>query len=620
MTRSCVGATGWLGRRARPGARVEATTVVLAMVGVLALLGSGCGGGDEGDGGASRPSSRADDTGGATPAILRTAEKRDPNTLDPALMWDTYDGQVGALVHQGLVRFGEGTDIVPALATAWTIAEDGLSATFTLRDEARFHDGTPVSAWDVKYSVLRVLDPAVASQRRWIYEPYLRGHDGVPRGAAAAFVEAWGPVRRAWMDAGAPEDFAQTSVGGGADAAEEEAGGGRDANGATARDLLPGVVVEGPRRVTFRFDRAYLPFLTMLAMPNAAVIPLGAVEEAAARGGAPFGQRPIGAGPWTLTRWTAGERLDFAPFDDYWGGRAMADGLVWRVIGETSTWRAEFEARNLDFYLVSANDYREWRARPDRRALMVPVPELNVYFLGFNTAKPPFDDARVRRALALAVNRAEMLEYVALGRGTLAAGPVPPEIARADAAAPLPPIDFDPEAARRLLAEAGIAPPPITILLTNDRHNMALMEAVKSYWEAIGARVTLRALDRAATTEARRRGEHDVYFSNWWADYPDVDNFLFPLFHSANVGGSNGTGFADAEVDRLLDAARFEASPARRMELFAAAERRVVEAMPMVFLWHRSSTMAVAPDITGYRPHPMLNGVDFHVVGRRAAP
>src|SRR5690606_6988549 len=111
--------------------------------------------------------------------------------------------------------------------------------------------------------------------------------------------------------------------------------------------------------------------------------------------------------------------------------------------------------------------------------------------------------------------------------------------------------------------------------------NSEMAQNVRADWEKLGVEVVIRPLDRAAFTEARRRGEHDVYFSNWWADYPDIDNFLFPLFHSSNIGGSNGSFYSSAEADALLDEARFCPDPRRRIELYQEAERLIVRDAPM---------------------------------------
>jgi ABC-type transport system substrate-binding protein len=571
-------------------ARIAPTVALAASLmapGLLALGMAGCGG----DVSASRS---GDASASGLVDVVTFVDKRDPNSLDPALMWDAYDGAIGAWVHQGLTRFAEGSAAIePALAESWEFAPDGLSATFKLRESARFHDGSPVTAWDVKYSVTRVLDPAVGSQRRWMFEPYLRGWDIVESGAAARFAE---------VIAGNREMFVKT--------------GSLTLEAATHIDALWGVMgveIVGPREIRFHFEKPYLPFLTMLAMPNAGIIPLGSAEAAKARG-SDFSREPIGAGPWKLASWDSGVRMEFTPFADYWEGPPAADRLVYRAIDVESTWRAEFDAGNVDFYLVSAADHRLWTQKPEKSKLMVRVPELNIYFLGFNTQKPKLADPRVRRALTLGLNRPDIFEHVALGRGELARGPVPPGIEgfQGDALpSPKPRVDE----AKRLLAEAGAEGLEVSLYHQADRFNSDLMQNVRADWEKIGVQTLLKPLDRAAFEEARRRGEPDVYYGSWWADYPDIDNFLFPLYHSSNIGGSNGTFYKSAEVDALIDQARFLADPAKRLELFREVERRVVEDAPMIFLWHRASYMAVQPRIQGYKPHPMLNGIDFHGVG-----
>jgi peptide/nickel transport system substrate-binding protein/oligopeptide transport system substrate-binding protein len=321
---------------------------------------------------------------------------------------------------------------------------------------------------------------------------------------------------------------------------------------------------------------------------------------------------PVGAGPWKVASWQEGERLMMERFEDYWEGPTKAKFLQYRAIQDLSTWRAEFDAGNVDFYAVSESDYRTWRDDPRRREIMRKVPELNVYYLSIATNRPPFDDIRVRQAIAHAINVEEIFEFVHLGRGDLSHGPVPLDIEGYQEG--IARVEFNPDRARELLAEAGRENLEIRFFHPTDDIVGRIAMTVRQNLEQSGFRVQLRTLDRAAYRQAIRENEPDLAFSNWWADYPDIENFIYPLFHSDERGSSNAFFYSNPEVDAMLEEARFTANVDRRLELFREIERRVIADHPAVWLWHRSSYVAVNPRIQGYNPHPMLNGVDFHNV------
>jgi len=540
----------------------------LALLPAIALWVAGCGAPPEKSGGETPASASAKSARSANTIVY--VDKRDPRTLDPALFEDAYDNVIAAMMHQGLVRFGEGTDVVPALAESWEIAEDGLSITFKLR-EATFHNGSTVDAHDVKYSITRILDAKVGSQRKWMFQPYLIGWNDVPEGASEAYAQ--------WVTSGEP-------------------------GGAEADPGVQGVKVIDDLTVAFHSDRPYLPLLTMLAMANAGIVPLGSMAK---------NDRLVpGAGPWQVVSWQQGEQVRLRRFEKYWEGPAATENLVFRAIEDHSTWRAEFDAGNVDFYTVSEADYRSWRNDPAKQKLMVKMPELNVYYLAMGMDKPPLNDIRVRQAVAHAINSAELYEFILLGKGDPSSGPVPPGIE--GYTADLPRFGFDREKAKALLKEAGAEGATIRLYHPTDDLASQVCLNARANLQEIGLQVQVRQLDRTAFRESVKNNEPDMFFSNWWADYPDIENFVDPLFHSSHIPGSNWTRFNDPDLDALITKARFTADPAERIALFEQATRKIVEAVPAAWLWHRCSYVAVNPRIRGFKTHPMLSGIDYHDV------
>jgi len=513
---------------------------------------------------------------------LRLADKRDPNTLDPAHMIDAYDSTVAGWFHQGLVRFApDSANVVPALAESWEWrhGEGEERLVVKLRANATFHDGATVSSWDVGYSLARLVDPAVASQRSWLLKPHVRGSSTATSGFVAEFVARAQVARMTFP--------------------------------ITLSDTFSGIVLEDDRTVSIVLDEPFAPMLTMLAMPNAAIVPMGSFERGA------FNDTPIGAGPWRLTSWKRGQRMEFVPAAEYWDGPPKLKSLTLRVFADQGAWREEFLAGNLDMFPLTPGEWRSWQKRPRAIATIVDVPEMNIYFIALRCQRPALRDARVRRALAMALDRRSLLRYVQHGLGALASGPVPPGVADRLVIDDQP---FDPVAARALLSEAGANKLELTLGYAATSQHHEIMQVVASQWEAVGTTVNLRPLDRAAFNEARKRGDMDAYLGNWWADYPDADNFLAPLFHSRHIGGSNGTGFSSPNLDRILDQAQSSTDARDRARLYELAQLEIWEQSPMIFLWHRTSKMAVRPWVKGFAPHPMLNGNDLRGVWMQEQP
>lgn len=488
--------------------------------------------------------------GDAGPDALRLALQTEPTTLDPAYAVDYSSGLVSSLIHGTLVVFEPDGSLAPGVASRWTVSEDGLEYVFIIGG-SRFGDGSPVTAPAAARSLRRLLDPATSSPRWWVLEP-LRG--------AAAYHAGEGPLR------GALE----------------------------ARDETTLVV---------RLERpaAHLPGL--LAMPAAGIVP-AALADSLGRG---YGRNPVGSGPWRLHSWISGDEivLERNPFA---ARHPAVDRIRLRVIPEPMTRIAEFEVGNLDLLEVPVPELGLWRsAGPE----LLTGLELRVVYIGLNTEKPPLDDPRVRRALNMAVDVDAIIEHVLFGSARRADGVVPPPLRRGPP--PPRPYPFDPAAAAALLAEAG-HPGGISIEIWQRENPEAgrVLEAVQGFLGAVGVEARIVTREWSAFKEAVDRGTPDAFYLDWFADYPDPENFLVPLFHSANRGGGgNRSRYANPVVDSLLDEAASRADPGARWALYEQAERIVTAEAPWIFLWFPVRHQAVSSRLEGYRMPVIFNGQRF---------
>ncbi|MBI5848368.1 MAG: ABC transporter substrate-binding protein [Nitrospirae bacterium] len=472
-----------------------------------------------------------------------------PTTLDPALIVDVTGGLIAAKIFNGLVRLNEKLEVMPDLAESWSLSPDATTYTFYLRKDARFSNGRSLSAADVKYSFERILDPGGKSPHTWILDKI----------------------------SGAREFM----------------------NGKS--DEVSGIRVSGPYTIQLVLERPFSPFLNLLTMTAAYVVP----KEDVRKWGDDFGTHPVGSGPFCLTQWKHNNHLLLARNADYFGGIAKNMGIRYRIIPEDLTAITEFELGNLDVISVPASEYRRIKNTVAYENLVASIEGINTYYLGFNCSRPPFDNIRARRAVSSAIDRKRILETFYEGRGRLAHGPIPDILRRWEA--PAPP-DYDPVTAKKLIDAAGLKGKKIQFYITADPEVVDIAEIVQFYLQSAGLSVTIKQLEWSSYKAAINNGEADMFWISWWADYPDPENFLFPLFHSSNHGPSgNRTRYTNKSVDDLIEAGQKSADMKKRDHYYLLAERAIVEDMPWVFFWHKTDITVRQAALRNYRLYPIYS-------------
>ena len=491
---------------------------------------------------------RGGESGPQRRTLIDSRDTYDPRSLDPALSTDVPTGRAVAYVFDGLTRFTPDARVEPALAERWEVTPDGRTYTFHLRRDVEFHDGTRFAARHVVRSFHRVLDPTTRGGRA---EP-LR-----PIAGASAYAD----------------------------------GRARAITGLQAVD-------DSTVRITLQDPLAFFP--TLLAMPVAAIVPDSTPSD--------FGQRPVGTGPWRFVAWQHDDYLLFARNAAYFGGAPEADSLMARIIPEPSTAVAEFESGNVDVMRVPETESRRWDQTDERQALLHSVPALRYTHVAINTTRGPLKDARVRRAINHAVDVRRVLDQLAGGRGRPAAGVIPPILPGADTARA--PLTYDPARARSLLAEAGYANGIDVDLWTSTTPiYVRFAEAIQGYLADAGIRARIVQRDPPSAREAARNGQADLFIRDWYADYPDAENFLYPLLHSTNAGvGGNYSFYASPTFDRLVSAARIEQDSVRRIALYRQADSVAFADAPMLYLFFYNELYAVQPWIRGFRVPVIFSG------------
>ncbi|NTU42929.1 MAG: ABC transporter substrate-binding protein [Nitrospirales bacterium] len=487
----------------------------------------------------------------------------EPSTLDPAFITDLSGGGIAAKLFNGLVRLDSRMALVPDIAERWEISGDGRIYTFHLRKGVFFSNGREVVAGDFKYSLERIMNSATVSPNGWIASP-LEGAVEFREGRAGE---------------------------------------------------ISGIKVLGAHLLELRLQRPFSPFLGMLTTTAASVLP----KEEVVRMGREFSLRPVGTGPFVVRSRQQNREIWLERNDIYFSEKPKVKGLVYKVIPEDLTAVTEFELGNLDLLAVPASAYGRFSKEGRWKGSLVPLQGLNTYYLGLNTSKPPFNDREVRLAVASAIDRTRILSSFFESRGIAAFGPVPPYLREWQLERDLPP--YNPEKARKIIEARGLRGMRVLMYVTADQEVMDLAEIIQSYLRAAGISMEIRSLEWTSFRDAVNKGEPDLFWLSWWADYPDAENFLFPLFHSSNVGSAgNRTRYMSPFTDNCIERGRRAGKRYEKAYFYRKAEERVIDDLPLIPFWHKTDYLVHQPWIEGARSFPLYTmdkGTDLFFLADR---
>jgi peptide/nickel transport system substrate-binding protein/oligopeptide transport system substrate-binding protein len=478
----------------------------------------------------------------------------DPRSLDPALSTDVPTGEVVTLLFDNLTQFDPDARLVPGLARSWETDPTGRRYTFHLRQDARFHDGRAIKAADVRASFLRALAPGTTGGRSWPLYP-IRGARGFAAGETRG---------------------------------------------------IEGIAVPDDSTIVFTLEEPLNVFPKLLAMPVAAIVPTPTSDN--------FDQQPNGSGPWKFVSWSHDDAIVLARNEGYWAGAPKSDSLRIRIIPEPLTQAAEYEARQLSVVEVPVGETRRWQETHAQELQRRPA--LRDLYVAINTTRGPLKDVRVRRALNHAIDVPTLLSTTFADRGVRAAGSLPPGIAGYDSTRA--PYQYDPAAAKRLLAEAGYPNGFAVKLWRTQRAELArLAQSLQQGLAAIGVRAEIVERDASSARAAVRKGEADLFLTDWYADYPDPENFNYPLFHSRNKGaGGNYAFLADPALDSMISRARETTDESEKGRLAQEIDARVFQLAPWIFLWFPVDVWAAQPELKGWRIPLIFTGQRWTEVER----
>src|SRR5215216_5629353 len=314
---------------------------------------------------------------------------------------------------------------------------------------------------------------------------------------------------------------------------------------------------------------------SVLLPGNLAIFAAGIVSPTALESeGADIGQSPVGTGPFKFDSWTKDVELVLVANEDYWGGRPALDRVVWRTIADDTVRLSELQTGSID--VANQIDFKD---APDIE--LITGPFLNVQFLAFNQAIPPFDNPSLRMAVQHAINKESIAEVVASGHYTPGAGPIAPTLLGYDPSL-ADRYPYDPEKAKSLVAESGLS--DISFDLYNRANSFwpLLGQLIQSDLAAVGITVNLQSLEDAEFFDRVNTGEVQAFLNDWTWDNGDPDNVMFSLFtHERAV---TRLGYKNERVNELNLEAQVTADPDARAALYAEAQKLILDDAIMVVL------------------------------------
>jgi oligopeptide transport system substrate-binding protein len=479
--------------------------------------------------------------------VLSGGESTNPRDYDPATTLSSGD----KLVFSGLVSFDTKLNLTPDLAESWDVSADGMTYTFHLRKNAKFHDGRPVTAQDVIYSWERAASPDLASETALTYLGDIVGIKEIAEGSS------------------------------------------KHAPGLAAVD-------DHTLQVTIDAPKPY--FLYKLTYPTAFVVDKANVES-----GEDWYRQPNGTGPYRLTEWKSMESIVYEANPDFYLGKPSIPYVVFQLYSGVG--QRLYEAGEID--LTGIGSYSADRfldpTEPLHNELITGV-NLCTGYITFDTTRPPFDDVNVRKAFSMAFDRQKYIDVVLNGHALPANGLYPPGLPGFNTE--LKGLPYDPEQARQLLQQSKYGgpqglPPIVFTDAGIGTYVGADVAAMAQMWEQnLGVTITVENLEPNYYSDQIYAGNHGQLFSGGWcADYPDPENFADVLFHTGSQ--QNNGGYSNPELDTLLEQARVEQDVNKRMAMYQQAEQMLVDDAAALWTTHSLSYQLVKPYVKGYTFTPI---------------
>lgn len=490
--------------------------------------------------------------------ILHYGNGTEVSDLDPHIVTGVPEHHILTALFEGLVsRHPETLDPTPGMAESWEISKDGKHYTFHIRKDAKWSNGDELNANDFVYSWKRLLSPALASEYSYMLH-YLKN-------------------AKAYND-GKLKDFSKVGV------------------KATDKYTLK-VELENPTP----FFLSLLAHYSAFPVHQATVEKFGKIDTRGTKWTRP--ENMVSNGPFVLKKWELNKIVTVEKNPTYWDAKTVKlNGIYFYPIENAQTEERAF--RGGELHVTSSVPTEKIKVYHDEDANLLRIdPYLGTYYYRINVKR--IKDKRVRKALALALDRKIIVENITKGGQIPAFNFTPPNTAGFTATATL---EHDQEKAiaeaKKLLAEAGHPNgdglPPVKILYNTSESHQKIAVGIQQMWKKIGIKVELENQEWKVYLKTQRLLDYDVSRAGWIGDYPDPNTFLDMW---VTDGGNNQTGFSNKQYDALLTKAQATVDKTERYKIFQKLEEILNEEMPLVPIYTYTRVYLKSPDLRGWTPN-----------------
>ncbi len=471
---------------------------------------------------------------------IRVGFTQDALTLDPANHRKRETETIIRNIHDGLLTRDSKMQVVPELAESWRQI-DATTYEFKLRKGVKFHSGEDMTAEDIKFTFERLT--------------------------------------------------------------KENAMGGQTSPRKSLLGPLKEVQVVDPLTVRLILDKPW-PILPAM-LPFQEVVSKKFVEQVGSDG---LATKASGTGPFKLVDWRRGDAIIMERFAGYYGGAAgippvgpaRVDRVIFKVIPENASRVAALLAGDVDIVNeLPASSMKQVESNAGTQVMK--VNGTRTFFVSLNNSKKPFTDARVRRALNHALDKKLIIDKVLFGTATPLRGVMSPDAFGFNAK--LPEYEYNIGKAKKLLAEAGY-PNGFEATIDTEGAFKDLAEAVAALLAKAGVKAKVQVWEGAVLTpiwrDAEKRKERDMYFTSWGNGSLDPSDIMVPTLRTNGRG--NSAGYANPQVDKLLDEAEVEVDREKRRQMYLKAQEQVTADAPWIFLWLPQDIYGISKRVRGWQP------------------
>lgn len=500
-------------------------------------------------------------------------------TLEPVMSNSSYSIWGVQQIMEGLVEFDHGKNIVPCIAKSWAISSDGITYTFSLRNDVMFHDdecfkstngkGRKVAASDFKFCLERVNNPKSKTRGLWVFRDKIKGAKEFSEGKS---------------------------------------------------NEISGIKAVNDTTLSIELNNAFSPFLSLLTMTYGFVYPKEAVEHY----GEQFGFHPVGTGPFKFNHWNIDKDLILDKNPAYWEKDSKGaplpylDGVKITFTQSSETEFLDFQNGKYDFHQPSSETFDvitdetgKLKDADTKNFSLVKQPWLQTVFLGMMQSPDlpggqtgPFaKNKKLREALNYAIDKNKIVKFVLKNRGKPAVnGPIPPGMPGFNPE--IKGYTFDINKAKELLKEAGYPDGKnlmLALVCGNEEIQRSIAIAIQEQLKSLGIDMQIEQLLQATLISKQENGEFPFWRASWGADYFDPENFM-ALFYSKNITpkGPNRVGYSNPKVDELYEKSLKETDNSARMKMYDEIQKIVIEDAAWLPLYYNEQIYLLNKNIEGF--------------------